>query len=133
MDTTIGRKLVGIDLDGTLFSDDGLISDANLDGLLRAKNNNAIIVIATGRPFVASLNVIENYNFDFYLICHNGGLIHSIGNYYNDIEMFKASGVGIAVANSPDDVKEHADYITQNSNNEDGVLEALEKFIFHSL
>ncbi|MBD0381079.1 Cof-type HAD-IIB family hydrolase [Paenibacillus sedimenti] len=53
--------------------------------------------------------------------------IMAIGNYYNDLEMMAFAGLGIAVANSPEDVKEAADAITA-SNNEDGVHEAIVKY-----
>ncbi|MFD0695838.1 Cof-type HAD-IIB family hydrolase [Paenibacillus sp. GCM10027628] len=53
--------------------------------------------------------------------------VMAIGNYYNDLEMIKFAGLGIAVANSPEDVKEAADAVTA-SNNEDGVHEAIVKY-----
>ena len=49
-----------------------------------------------------------------------------IGNDYNDIPMFKSSGMSIAVKNATDDVLALADYIT-DSNNDDGVAKILEK------
>jgi Cof subfamily protein (haloacid dehalogenase superfamily) len=55
--------------------------------------------------------------------------IIAIGNYYNDIEMIKFAGMGIAMENAPQAVKETADDITA-SNNEDGVYAALEKHYF---
>ena len=36
----------------------------------------------------------------------------AIGNYYNDLEMIEAAGIGAIVNDSPDDLKEIADYIT---------------------
>ncbi|WP_442601349.1 Cof-type HAD-IIB family hydrolase [Paenibacillus sp. KN14-4R] len=53
--------------------------------------------------------------------------ILAIGNYYNDIEMLEFAGLGIAMDNSPEGVKEAADAVTL-SNNEDGVAVALEKY-----
>lgn len=50
----------------------------------------------------------------------------AIGNYYNDLEMLQYAGLGIAMDNSPDDLKAVADEVTL-SNNEDGVRVALEK------
>lgn len=258
------RKLLAIDLDGTLLNDDKLISETNLNGLKRAVVNNATIAIVTGRALFSAINIIERYDFDCYLICANGALIFdyknnqeillqnmdikdgkkivefcikeespihifgenywgvtginqsvkdfvkahdiepnivehireiegikiinlvsvgdtdkveefiiknqidvsftnsvpntidimpknvnkgsglkilaeklkfkrneiiSIGNYYNDIDMFKVSDVGVAMGNSPNGVKKYADYVTHNSNNDDGVLEAIEKYI----
>jgi Cof subfamily protein (haloacid dehalogenase superfamily) len=48
----------------------------------------------------------------------------AIGNYFNDVEMFKVAGKGIAVANAPAEVKKQADFVV-SSNNENGVAEAL--------
>lgn len=55
--------------------------------------------------------------------------IMAIGDSYNDIEMIEFAGVGIAVANAPDYVKERADYIAP-SNDEEGVRWAIEEFLF---
>lgn len=51
----------------------------------------------------------------------------AIGNYYNDLEMIEYAGLGIAMANSPDEVKRAADAVT-GSNNEDGVSQALLRY-----
>ncbi|WP_178075122.1 Cof-type HAD-IIB family hydrolase [Paenibacillus albus] len=50
--------------------------------------------------------------------------VMAIGNYFNDLGMLEFAGLGIAVANSPDGVKEAADQVTL-SNEEDGVAHAL--------
>ncbi|AYO29656.1 Cof-type HAD-IIB family hydrolase [Biomaibacter acetigenes] len=55
--------------------------------------------------------------------------IIAIGDNYNDIDMLKYAGLGIAMGNAPDDVKKHADFVT-STNDEDGVACALKKFIF---
>ena len=52
----------------------------------------------------------------------------AIGNYYNDLDMLQYAGLGIAMDNSPEDVKAAADVVTL-SNNEDGVRLALEKWV----
>lgn len=51
----------------------------------------------------------------------------AIGNYYNDITMLTFAGMGIAMDNSPVEVKAAADALTA-SNNDDGVHEALVKY-----
>jgi hydroxymethylpyrimidine pyrophosphatase-like HAD family hydrolase len=43
--------------------------------------------------------------------------------------MVKFAGLGVAMANAQDIVKENADYITL-SNDEDGIAHVIEKFIF---
>ncbi|CAM4025077.1 Cof-type HAD-IIB family hydrolase [Lederbergia lenta] len=55
--------------------------------------------------------------------------IIAIGDFYNDLEMLEFAGLGIAMGNAPDDLKEKADVVT-TSNNEDGVSHALEKYLF---
>lgn len=55
--------------------------------------------------------------------------IISVGNYYNDIDMFYHAGIGIAVQNAPAAVKQCADYVTQSTNNEDAIVEIVERFI----
>lgn len=47
----------------------------------------------------------------------------TVGNYYNDIEMIEKAGTGIAVANSVDEAKKVADYVTRDDNNHDAVKE----------
>jgi len=53
----------------------------------------------------------------------------SIGDGINDIEMVKNSGVGIAVANAYDELKQVATYTTENSASKGGFAEAVYKFI----
>ena len=54
--------------------------------------------------------------------------IMACGDGDNDALMLKEAGFGVAMANAVDKVKEAADYITL-SNDEDGVAEAIEKFV----
>jgi Cof subfamily protein (haloacid dehalogenase superfamily) len=51
--------------------------------------------------------------------------VMAIGDNYNDIEMIKAAGRGVAMANAVDKLKEAADEVTL-SNDEDGVALAIE-------
>ncbi len=50
------------------------------------------------------------------------------GDNENDISMLSYAGLGIAMGNAEDIVKQHADYVT-TSNDEDGISMALEKFV----
>jgi Cof subfamily protein (haloacid dehalogenase superfamily) len=52
----------------------------------------------------------------------------AIGDNYNDAEMLEFAGMGIAMANAPDEVKARAQFVTLN-NDADGVKFALDKFI----
>ncbi len=49
----------------------------------------------------------------------------AIGNDYNDIPMFEIAGISVAVNNSNNDIKAHADIVIK-SNDDDGVAEYLE-------
>jgi Cof subfamily protein (haloacid dehalogenase superfamily) len=51
-----------------------------------------------------------------------------IGDNENDISMLRYAGMGVAMGNGEDFVKEVADYITDTNNNE-GVAKAIERFI----
>ena len=53
----------------------------------------------------------------------------AVGDASNDLSMICAAGIGVAMANGMDIVKEAADYITQRDNNHDGVAEVVEKFL----
>lgn len=52
----------------------------------------------------------------------------AIGDGFNDLSMIQFAGLGVAMANAQDIVKESADYITL-SNEEDGVAHVVRKFI----
>jgi hydroxymethylpyrimidine pyrophosphatase-like HAD family hydrolase len=52
----------------------------------------------------------------------------AIGNYFNVVEMIRMSGLGVAVANAPEEVKRQADLVT-DSNNDEGVRKILEKYV----
>lgn len=54
--------------------------------------------------------------------------IIAFGDNFNDLEMIKYAGLGVAMQNAPDGVKAAADFITL-SNNEDGIAYALSKFM----
>jgi Cof subfamily protein (haloacid dehalogenase superfamily) len=54
--------------------------------------------------------------------------IIAMGDNYNDVEMIRFAGVGVAMGNAPDDIKAVADYVTDTNNN-DGVRKAMEKFL----
>jgi len=57
--------------------------------------------------------------------------ILAIGDQDNDIAMLEAAGIGIAVANANDNVKEAANNVTRRSNNDGGVAEAVRKIVLN--
>ena len=57
--------------------------------------------------------------------------IAAIGDQLNDLELLDYAGLGIAVANAEDVLKEKADMVTIANNNEDAVAEAIERFLLN--
>lgn len=55
--------------------------------------------------------------------------IMAMGDGFNDIFIITAVGKGVTVANAHPDIIKAADYVTEATNNEDAVAEAIEKFI----
>lgn len=53
----------------------------------------------------------------------------AVGDSFNDIEMIQLAGLGVAMANAHETVKQCADYVTV-SNEEDGVAHLLSKYVF---
>lgn len=57
--------------------------------------------------------------------------IIAVGDSFNDIYMIEYAGLGVAVKNARDAVKEVADYVTETTNNEDAIKEVIDKFILN--
>lgn len=51
------------------------------------------------------------------------------GDGFNDMSMIRYAGVGVAMANAQKAVKEAADMVTAKTNDEDGLLEVLDKYL----
>lgn len=51
-----------------------------------------------------------------------------VGDSYNDLSMIEYAGLGVAMGNAVQEVKDKADYVTA-SNDEDGIVEVIEKFM----
>ncbi|MBO8170542.1 MAG: HAD family phosphatase [Bacillaceae bacterium] len=52
----------------------------------------------------------------------------AIGDSYNDLDMLETAGLGVAMGNAVDSLKEKADYISA-TNNENGVKQVLDEFV----
>lgn len=66
-------------------------------------------------------------------VCQMLGLsmsdVIAMGDSHNDAKLLKAAGLGVAMANGEEHIKSIADVITA-TNNEDGVAQAIRKYIF---
>ncbi|AJS61548.1 Cof-type HAD-IIB family hydrolase [Paenibacillus sp. IHBB 10380] len=60
------------------------------------------------------------------------GEVIAMGDSYNDLAMIKFAGLGVAMGNAPDDIKEIANYVT-DTNMEDGVAKVVETFILNTI
>lgn len=80
---------------------------------------------------IVAKNVNKAAGLDF--LCRRCGIdtaqTIAFGDGYNDIDMLKCAGIGIAMANAPDDVKRHADKITR-SNDDNGIAAALKEIFY---
>jgi len=56
------------------------------------------------------------------------GEVVAVGDSYNDIDMLQFAGLGVAVANAPQEVKDVANYVTR-TNTEDGVAFLIEELL----
>ena len=54
----------------------------------------------------------------------------AVGDEENDCPMIEAAGIGVAMANASQVVKDAADYVTERDNNHSGITEVIEKFVF---
>ncbi|MGZ4164992.1 MAG: Cof-type HAD-IIB family hydrolase [Tumebacillaceae bacterium] len=70
------RKLIAIDLDGTLLTRGKTISPRTKQALLQAKEQGHHVVIATGRPPRASVQYYEELALGTPMVNFNGALVH---------------------------------------------------------
>ncbi|MBE6140929.1 MAG: HAD family hydrolase [Firmicutes bacterium] len=74
----------------------------------------------------------SKYNAIIYLkekLKLNNCQIIAFGDSLNDLEMLEKCDVGVAMKNALVDVKKVAKYVTEKTNNENGVVEFLEKYL----
>ncbi len=88
-------------------------------------------IIRSGEFFIDVMHHEANKGNALRSLANDWGInaqeILAIGNYYNDVEMLEFAGLGIAMDNSPEDMKRDADAVT-SSNDEEGVHLALQQY-----
>ena len=55
--------------------------------------------------------------------------VMSLGDFYNDLDMFRESSISVAMANAPEDVKSEASFVTKHDADHAGVAEAIYHFL----
>ncbi|WNQ09714.1 Cof-type HAD-IIB family hydrolase [Paenibacillus aurantius] len=92
-----------------------------------------LLLIRSGHRFLDVMNPEANKGHALRSLAGEWGIrreeVLAIGNYFNDLGMIEWAGLGIAMSNSPEGVKEKADTVTRASNNENGVAEALREHV----
>jgi len=71
-------KLIAIDIDGTLLSSHGDVTNENKQAIQRALEKNVDVVLTSGRMPKAILPIANEINSNKYLISANGALIYDI-------------------------------------------------------
>lgn len=92
------QHLIAIDLDGTLLTDDKLISKRNLATIEKAKQQGHIVCIATGRPYRASQMYYKQLNLNTPIVNFNGAFTHhpnhkGFGYYHSPLELNTAKTI----------------------------------------
>ena len=89
-------------------------------------------IVRSTPSFLEFLNPLANKGAGISLLANYLGIkseeVICVGDAGNDKHMIEYAGLGVAMGNATDEIKELADYITL-SNNEDGVAHVINKFI----
>lgn len=72
-------KLLALDLDGTIFSDNLIISDRTRKAIQAAKGMGVLVTIATGRMFTSARKIAVELDIDAPLICYQGAMVRHSG------------------------------------------------------
>lgn len=96
--------LIALDLDGTLLTDEKKISPRTKTVIQAAKEQGHQVVIATGRPFRASIPYYKEMNLDSPIVNFNGAYVHhpldkGWGVYHTPLDLNTAHTI-IDAANS---------------------------------
>jgi Cof subfamily protein (haloacid dehalogenase superfamily) len=67
-------RLIALDLDGTLLTSRGVVSEGNRLALTRARERGVLVALATGRRFRDARPLALELGLDVALISHNGAL-----------------------------------------------------------
>jgi Cof subfamily protein (haloacid dehalogenase superfamily) len=91
------------------------------------------LYITRSKPFYLEvMNRLAGKAMALELIARHYGFerteVMAIGDSFNDLDMIKWAGLGVAMDNAMEAVKEAADFVTF-SNDEEGVTEALQRFV----
>ncbi|HET6314428.1 MAG TPA: Cof-type HAD-IIB family hydrolase [Chloroflexia bacterium] len=72
-------KLLALDLDGTLFTDDLVISVRTREAIRATQARGVLVTLATGRMFTSARKIAGDLGIDAPLICYQGALVQHSG------------------------------------------------------
>lgn len=82
------KKILAIDLDGTLLDAQGHYSTQTRDHLRKLSEKGYLIVLASGRPYRAMKAIYEDLRIDAPIICYNGALaFHPRDRFFQPFEV----------------------------------------------
>lgn len=112
----------------TVFGDQEVIDQVEKDWSSSLFPHASLSMIRSGDQFIDIMRTGVSKGSALRYVAQSLGVerdqLLAIGNYFNDTDMLEFAGLGIAMDNSPDEVKQKADAVCP-SNNEDGVHQAL--------
>ncbi|QQZ08239.1 Cof-type HAD-IIB family hydrolase [Heyndrickxia vini] len=68
--------LIALDLDGTLLTDDKIISERTLKTIKKLQQEGHIVMISTGRPFRSSVKYYHELELNTPIVNFNGAFVH---------------------------------------------------------
>ncbi len=69
------KKLIAIDLDGTLLNNEGQVSEETKEVITEIRNQGHKVVIATGRHTMSAIPIAEQLALTDSIVCFNGALV----------------------------------------------------------
>ena len=121
-------KIVGVSDDAALLG--------RCEAELRAKMSGRATIVRSQRYYLDITDVLANKGAGVRSIAKQLGVpleeVAVIGDGPNDVAMFEAGGLSIAMGNAEPDVQHAANHVTA-ANNDGGFAQAMERFIFSQL
>ena len=109
------KKIIVLDLDGTILNSDRKISNTTKNYLKELKNNGYIIVIATGRIYASALKATEGAEFANYVISDTGACVYDRGNSKTIFSSFVNKSVAIKMFDYFNDNCRYIDFCDKNT------------------
>lgn len=101
--------------------------------IIKEKHGDKVNVFFSKPTYLEVLNKEANKGLAVEYMAKELGVeqseIIAVGDSFNDSYMIRYAGLGVAVANAREEVKDIADYITESDHDHDAVAEVVQRFI----